>query len=101
MRYVIDSSAILHLLDTESARSSTHRLLAPTLVRSQVLDALYRRRDSMTWKVAEELGWDTTADAEFITLTQLQGDALVTRDENRASSAARLVAVAPIRVLLE
>ena len=32
------------------------------------------------WKVADKLGWETTHDAEFVALTQLQADFFVTSD---------------------
>ena len=47
------------------------------------------------WKVAEELGWDTTYDAEFVALTQLQADALVTSNRDLARAVSRLVKTAP------
>ncbi len=85
-------------------------LLAPTLLRSQTLSALHeavprgemrpeaalehlariqaikirllgdavlRRR---AWEIADQLGWAETLDAEYVALTQLQADALVTLD---------------------
>jgi predicted nucleic acid-binding protein len=103
-----------------------HQLLAPTLLRSQVLsqlheavhrgeiaadvgrdllartgqikirylgDAVLRRR---AWDLAETLGWASTYDAEYVALTQLQGDALVTLDPALARLAAEVVHVASI-----
>ena len=32
------------------------------------------------WRVADQLGWETTYDAEFVALTQLQADVFVTSD---------------------
>ena len=32
------------------------------------------------WNVADELGWADTYDAEYVALTRLHGDALVTAD---------------------
>jgi predicted nucleic acid-binding protein len=32
------------------------------------------------WKIADQLGWETTYEAEYVALTTLQGDALVTTD---------------------
>lgn len=107
-----------------------HELLAPTLIRSRVLEALYcavqsgqlaeeaglarlasfsemrirflgdkvlRRR---AWGVATELGWDSTHDAEYIALTQLQGDAFITLDAGLASAASVVVATVPFEHLL-
>ena len=95
--------------------------MAPTLVRSQALARLYEaarrgeisdregmervtRINSMkvrflgdkvlqrqAWKVANQLGWETTDDAEYVALTMLQADALVTSDEELARAASALV----------
>jgi len=107
-----------------------HRLLAPTLLRSQVLAQLFgdvqsgllarkeadRRLDylrglqirmlgdrvlqQLAWKLAEELGWRDTFVAEYLALTQLQADALVTRDPELRRAASRLVPVATLEDLL-
>jgi predicted nucleic acid-binding protein len=34
------------------------------------------------WKVADQLGWETTYDAEFVALTQLRADSFVTSDSD-------------------
>ena len=44
-------------------------------------DAVLRRR---AWDIAEGLGWAETYDAEYVALTQLQGDAFVTLDTELA-----------------
>lgn len=102
---------------------------APTLLRSQLLSLLYQsvRRGELTkgdadrrldyvrglrirllgdrvlqnvaWKVADHLRWADTFDAEYIALTQLQADALITLDAQLARAAKDLVAVAPIEAL--
>ncbi len=129
-KYVVDAGVVLYLLEKNVELPTEHRLLAPTLIRSQVLDQLYRAvhvgemseavgRDrlarfsemkirylgdkvlrSVAWKVAQQLGWESTHKAEFIALTQLQADALVTLDEDFAKQVAGLVAVEPIDVLI-
>lgn len=38
------------------------------------------------WKVAEQLGWETTYDAEYVALTTLQADAFVTSDSGLAQA---------------
>ncbi len=106
-----------------------HELLAPTLLRSQTLstlheavhrgelpsdvaldrlsrikampirllgDAVLRRR---AWEVADELGWGSTYDAEYVALTLLQADALVTLDKELARSVEGIVPTAPIDAL--
>lgn len=32
------------------------------------------------WRIADQLGWETTYEAEFVALTQLQADVFVTSD---------------------
>jgi indolepyruvate ferredoxin oxidoreductase alpha subunit len=123
VRYVIDCETLLQIAAGEIAVAPEHKLLAPTLVRSQALNALYaasrrgeiskqdgleriwrfnamgvrflgdRALQSSAWKVAEQLRWNTTDTAEFVALTQLQGDALVTSDKKLAQAVAGLVAV--------
>ena len=123
-RFVVDCETLLRIAAGEIEVAPEHRLLAPTLVRSQALAALYeasRRGELSTaegiervrqvnslgvrflgdkvlqrqaWKVAEQLGWETTSDAEFVALTILQADALVTADADLASAASALVEVA-------
>lgn len=122
-RYVVDCETLLRIASGEIDVAPEHKLLAPTLVRSQALAALYAaaRRSEMprkeglervwtfnamkvrflgdralqtqAWKVAEKLGWETTGTAEFVALTQLQGDALVTADRGLAEEVAGLVEV--------
>ena len=50
-------------------------------------------------KVADQLGWDTTFDAEFVALTQLQADAFVTSDSDLAQEVCGLVKTATIDAL--
>ena len=52
-----------------------------------------RALQTAAWKVAEKLGWETTETAEFVALTQLQGDALVTSDKKLAKAASGFVEV--------
>lgn len=128
-RYVIGPDVALRLARDEATIRETHQVLAPTLLRSQVLSLLYQavRRGEMTkkdakrqldsvrglrirllgdrvlqnvaWKVADGLGWPDTFDAEFVALTQLQADAFITLDGTLAQSVKHLVTVAPIEAL--
>ena len=128
-RFVLDSSVVLHLAAERREVAPGHQLLAPTLLRSQTLSALHEAvqrgefpaevgRERLTyigrmkmrllgdavlrkvaWEVADELGWASTYDAEYIALTKLQADALVTLDPRLARSADGLVAIAPIDAL--
>jgi predicted nucleic acid-binding protein len=128
-RFVVDAGAVLHLVSAEVEVSGEHELLAPTLLRSQTLSALHEavRRGEIpaevgrvrldrvgrmpirllgdavlrrqAWKVADQLGWASTYDAEYVALTQLQADALVTLDAELARSVQGIVATAPIDAL--
>jgi predicted nucleic acid-binding protein len=128
-RFVVDAGAVLHLVSKDVAVSTTHELLAPTLIRSQTLsllheavhrgeleaeaarerlarfnrmpirllgDAVLRRR---AWALADRLGWASTYDAEYVALTQLQGDALVTLNAELARSVKGIVETASIDAL--
>jgi predicted nucleic acid-binding protein len=126
---VIGPDVALRLAVNEAQIPDEHRLLAPTLVRSQLLSLLYQavRRGELSkqdadrhlnnfrglpirllgdrvlqnaaWKVADRLGWPDTFDAEYVALAQLQADALITLDDRLAHAARDLVVVAPIDVL--
>lgn len=54
---------------------------------------------STAWTVADRLGWPDTYDAEYVALTQLQGDALITLDERLARAVRDLVTVAAVDAL--
>lgn len=123
-RFVVDCETLLRVAAGEIEVAPEHQLVAPTLVRSQALSALYeaaRRGDisaaegvervtrinslkvrflgdrvlqRQAWKVASELGWETTYDAEYVALTTLQADAFVTSDEELARAVSPLVETA-------
>jgi predicted nucleic acid-binding protein len=59
-------------------------------------DAMLRRR---AWDIADQLGWDSTYDAEYLALTQLQADALVTLDVELTRSVRGIVETASIDAL--
>lgn len=128
-RYVIGPDVALRLARDEAVIPDQHRLLAPTLLRSQILSLLYQavRRGEMAskdadrqlnyvralrmrllgdrvlqnvaWKIADQLGWSDTLQAEYVALTQLQADAFVTLDPELAHAVKDLVTVAPIEAL--
>jgi predicted nucleic acid-binding protein len=52
------------------------------------------------WRLAEQLGWEDTLDAEYVALTQLQADALVTLDAGLAVAVQELVTLAEPQALL-
>jgi predicted nucleic acid-binding protein len=128
-RFVVDCGTLLRIAAGEIDVADGHKLVAPTLVRSQALSALYEaaRRGEISadegmervtrinslkvrflgdkvlqrtaWRVADQLGWETTYDAEFVALTQLQGDAFVTSDAQLARAVSGLVETATIDAL--
>ena len=59
-------------------------------------DAVLQRR---AWELADQLGWSSTYDAEYVALTQLQADAFVTLDAKLARSLKGIVATAAIDAL--
>jgi predicted nucleic acid-binding protein len=59
-------------------------------------DAALRRR---AWDLADRLEWASTYGAEYVALTQLQADALVTLDPELARSVEGLVETAAIDAL--
>ena len=100
-RFVVDAGTVLELAGTGTEVASEHELLAPTLLRSQTLslmheavqrgeipadqarerlaaigrmpirllgDAVLRRR---AWEVADQLGWTSTYDAEYLSLIHI------------------------------
>ncbi|BDZ44722.1 type II toxin-antitoxin system VapC family toxin [Naasia aerilata] len=128
-KFVVDAGVVLALAAEEAEVSAAHRLLAPALVRSQILAALHeavqrgelsreegRRRlaragelkirllgDSVlrrrAWDVADRLGWASTYTAEYVALTELQGDAFVTLDAELARNLDGVVPLATIDAL--
>jgi predicted nucleic acid-binding protein len=129
-RFVVDCGAVLHVVRERLAISPKHELLAPTLLRSQTLSALHEAVHAGTlddgdareqlrsvsalpirllgdavlrrraWEVADELGWASTYEAEYLALTQLQADAFVTLDRKLARAAKAVVETASIDDLL-
>jgi predicted nucleic acid-binding protein len=123
-RYVIDAEVALRLATERRAAVAHARLVAPTLLRSQVLARLFaafrqgaieraeadRRLDHIrglrirllgdrvlqraAWRIAERLSWPDTATAEYVALTGLQADAFVTLDAALAREVAGIVSLA-------
>jgi indolepyruvate ferredoxin oxidoreductase alpha subunit len=128
-KFVIDCGVALRLAGEEIEVPAEHELLAPTLLRSQTLSALHEavhagelseddaldrlsriqalpirllgdavlRRNA--WRLADQLGWASTYDAEYVALTKLQADALVTLDAELARRVEGIVHTAPIDAL--
>jgi predicted nucleic acid-binding protein len=128
-RFVVDCETLLRIASEEIEVAAGHKLVAPTLVRSQALSALYEaaRRAEISaaegieqltrinslkvrflgdkvlqrqaWKVADELGWETTYDAEYVALTKLQAEAFVTSDPDLGRAVSGLVETATVEAL--
>ena len=129
-RFVIDPGSALRIVEEAIEPAASHRLLAPTLLRSQVLDLLYSRVRSgqlteeagldlnarfgklkvrylgdavlrrRAWALAARTGMGSTFLAEYLALVQLQADALITEDRELAAKAKGLVPVEPLSALL-
>lgn len=128
-RFVVDCGVVLHLAAEGIEVPADHELLAPTLLRSQTLSALHEavhegelpadvalerlaRVQAMSirllgdavlrrvaWRLADELGWAETYDAEYVALTRLQADALVTLDADLARRVEGVVPTATVDAL--
>jgi predicted nucleic acid-binding protein len=128
-RFVVDAGVVIKLASEDIEVAAEHELLAPTLVRSQTLSMLHEAvhrgdlradvgRDRLervgrlkirllgdavlrrvAWEMADRLGRGSTFDAEYIALTKLQADALVTLSPELARAADGIVATASIDAL--
>ena len=129
-RYVIDAPTLLHLVDAGLHVDPGHQLVAPNSIRSEAMELLLRdvragqrteaealqAHEQMTemkmrllgdrvsrraaWRIARQHDWDTLRYAEYLALTRLQADALVTVDPSLALTAQDIVAVAGLDDLL-
>ena len=125
-RYAIDAPTLVRIVDDELRVDPGHQLVAPNSIRSEALQVLLREvgagerteeaalqaHERMTelkmrllgdrvsrrtaWQIARQHGWDTLRDAEYLAITQLQADALVTVDPSLAAKAQGLVPIAAI-----
>jgi predicted nucleic acid-binding protein len=128
-KYVIGPDVAIRLAHDQAVIGDENQILAPTLLRSQMLSLLYQavrsgemtKRDAeqrlnyvrglrirllgdrvlqqVAWKVADQLGWPNTYNAEYVALTQLQADAFITLDGQLAHAVKDLVKIAPIEAL--
>ena len=129
-RFVVDVGAALRLAASDTPVPEPHELLAPTLLRSLALSAMHeavhrgelspqvaRERlarlnqirirllgdadlRKVAWTVADQLGWESTYAAEYVALTRLQADYLVTLDDDLARAVHGIVPTAPFDALL-
>ena len=122
--FVVDARVAVDLATAGATIPPEHSLSAPTLLRSQVLALVYesmhrgeidersgrqilddirglrirflgdRSLEDHAWRLAVEMNWPDVHQAQYIALTQLQADALVTSDDKLASAASALVTIA-------
>ncbi len=123
-RYAIDAHTAVRLVRDGITVSDEHQLVAPQVMRSQALSAIYRGArageiaqadvrvllDRLTemrirllgdrvlrataWKIAVQLDGDDTVPAEYLAVATLQADALVTPDPAIAAAAMGIVELA-------
>jgi len=129
-RYVIDAQTLIYLIDSDIEIGLAHQLVAPNTIRSEAMQILltevragrrseqeamahHRRITELkmrtlgdrvsrasAWQLAREQDWDSMRDAEYLTITSLQADALVTVDTRLAKLAEHLVPLASVEALL-
>jgi len=125
-RYGIDAPTLLYLVDAGLHVDPGHQLVAPNSIRPEALELLLHdvcagkraeaaaleAHERMTevklrllgdrvsrrtaWQIARQYDWDTLRDAEYLAITRLQADALVTVDPSLAAAARDVVTVAAI-----
>ncbi len=128
-RYVIDARTLLHIVANNIQLNPRHQIVAPNVIRSQALSLLFEavRNGELTedlalqhhqrltelkmrllgdrvsrrtaWRIAREQDWETTYDAEYLAVTELQADALVTIDPAMARKARNVVPLADLDAL--
>ncbi|MBI1339181.1 hypothetical protein GC169_03065 [bacterium] len=129
-RFVIDPEVAVRIVEKRVAPAAGHTLLAPTLLRSEVLDLLYRRvrggelseeaglrlnsdfarlkvrylGDAVlrrrAWRIAAEADMPSPNLAEYLALTLLQADALIAGNAAILRHAKGVVQVKPFEALL-
>jgi predicted nucleic acid-binding protein len=110
-RFAVDAPSVIGLVESGCTVAPGHQLVAPNVLRSEVLSILYRdvregRRDetdaralleavtglkirllgdrvsrAVAWRIAAELDWADVGFAEYVAVATLQADVLVVSDE--------------------
>ncbi|MFJ3958478.1 hypothetical protein [Arthrobacter sp. NPDC090010] len=123
-RFAIDAVTALRIIREDPTLGDRVRLVAPAVLRSQVLAALYRESRhgllddraaraqlaglatlkvrllgdrvsrATAWRIAGTLGWDDVGPAEYLAVASLQADVLVAGDKQLAEAAAGIVPLA-------
>ena len=129
-RFAIDPPTLLRLVEEDFEVDPKHQLVAPNSIRSQALDLLLARVQSgemsessaialherMTelkmrllgdrvsrrtaWQIALVNGWTTIQDADYLAVTKLQADALITLSPELARKAEGIVPLGRFEDLL-
>lgn len=120
-RFAIDSPTALRIVVDDRTLAAAHTLVAPVILRSHALSWIYREaRDgrlsradarrlldgiatmkirllgdrvsrATAFRLADELDWEDTAQAEYLAVATLQADVLVTDDPDlRAAAGGRI-----------
>ncbi len=84
VRSALHVAAWRALLGGEVARSAL-----ATLDSGVVAERRHRRLGETSWRIADELGWAKTYDAEYLALARLRGGKVVTTDGRLLRGAAR------------
>src|SRR5689334_4216267 len=128
-RYVIDATTLVHLVEHRLPISPRHQIVAPNLIRSEALTLLLQavqrgelsesaaleRHERLTelkmrllgdrvsrrtaWKIARQQRWDTIFEAEYLAVTKLQADALISVDPAFLACVRDIVPTAPLEAL--
>lgn len=128
-RFGIDALTAVRLARERITAPEQHQLVAPNLLRSHALSIIYcevrsgtlgtdeahamldrittmrirllgdRVSRAVAWRIAEQLGLDDTADAEYVAVAQLQADVFVTLDDRLARAASGIVTIAPFEAI--
>ena len=128
-RYVVCPATLLLVLEDGLTVADEHQLVGPASLRSQVLELLLHRvndgrltesqalqhHEHLTtmklrllndrvsrrtaWDLARTNGWVSLRHAEFVAITTLQADALVTVDDELAAVASGIVPLVDLQAL--
>ncbi len=128
-RYAIDALTAIRLVREGLTVPDEHQLVAPKSLQTQAMSQLYRdvRAGAVTeedaraildgittmrirllgdrvsrghaWRIAEQLDWDDTTNAEYVAIAKLQADAFVTLDAKLARDVEGIVITAPFDAL--
>jgi predicted nucleic acid-binding protein len=129
-RFAIDATTAIRIVRDGVQVPQAHQLVAPKSLQTQAMSQLYRLvRDgsldateartildgittmrirllgdrvsrATAWRIAQQLDWPDTTNAEYVAVAKLQADAFVTLDERLAAEVDGIVATAPFEALL-